>query len=78
LQNPDQFASYLVEHNLTAEQKPDIRNLVAKRIHKEITLSEPIDIHIRYFTCEADENLNLYFYKDIYNKDEASIETLFN
>lgn len=78
LQNPDQFASYLVEHNMTTEQKPDISSLVARRIHKEITLSEPIDIHIRYLTCEADENLNLYFYKDIYNKDEASIKTLFN
>ncbi len=78
LQNPDQFASYLVENNLDAEQKPDISNLIARRIHKEIILSEPIDIHIRYFTCEADENLNLYFYKDIYNRDEASIKTLFN
>ena len=78
LQNPDQFASYLVENNLDAEQKPDISNLIARKIHKEIILSEPIDIHIRYFTCEADENLNLYFYKDIYNRDEASIKTLFN
>ncbi len=78
LQDPDQFASYLVENNMGNEQKPDISNLIARRIHKEITLSEPIDIHIRYFTCEADENLNLYFYKDIYNRDEASIKSLFN
>ena len=78
LQNPDQFASYLVENNLDAEQKPDISNLIARRIHKEIILSEPIDIHIRYLTCEADDNLNLYFYKDIYNRDETSIQTLFN
>lgn len=78
LQNPEQFASYLVENNLGTEQRPDISNLLARRIHKEIILSEPIDIHIRYFTCEADENLNLYFYKDIYNRDEASIQTLFN
>jgi murein L,D-transpeptidase YcbB/YkuD len=78
LQNPDQFASYLVENNLSAEQKPDISNLVARRIHKNINLSEPIDIHVRYLTCEADENLNLYFYMDIYNKDEALMEKSFN
>jgi murein L,D-transpeptidase YcbB/YkuD len=78
LQDPDQFASYLVENWVNSEQKPDINNLVTKRIHKDIVLSEPIDIHIRYLTCEADENLNLYFYKDIYNRDETSIKLLFN
>jgi murein L,D-transpeptidase YcbB/YkuD len=77
LQYPDQFASYLVENNLHAEQKPDIMNLVTRRIHKEIILSDPIDIHIRYLTCEADENLNLYFYNDIYNRDDALIQSLF-
>ena len=77
LQDPDQFASYLVENNMGTEKKPDISNLLARRIHKEIILSEPLDIHIRYFTCEADENQNLYFYKDIYNRDEASIQALF-
>ena len=78
LQDPDQFATYLLENNLRAEQKPDISKLVARRIHKVINLSEPIDIHIRYLTCEADENLNIYFYRDIYNRDEASIKFLFN
>jgi len=78
LEDPDQLASYLVENNLGSEQKPDISNLIARRIHKDITLSKPIDIHIRYFTCEADENLNLYFYQDIYKRDDASIQTLFN
>jgi murein L,D-transpeptidase YcbB/YkuD len=78
LQNPDQLASYLVENDLSTEDKPDISNLITRRIHKEITLSEPIDIQIRYLTCEADENLNLYFYKDIYNKDKSSIQLLFN
>ncbi len=78
LQNPDQLASYLVENHMGSEQKPDISNLVSRRIHKEISLSEPIDIHIRYLTCEADEDLNLYFYTDIYNRDETSIQALFN
>ncbi len=78
LEHPDQLASYLVETHMGNEQKPDIRNLVTRRIHKEISLSEPVDIHIRYLTCEADDNLNLYFYKDIYNRDETSIQALFN
>ena len=78
LEHPDQLASYLVENHMGNEQKPDIRNLVTRRIHEEISLTEPIDIHIRYLTCEADDNLNLYFYKDIYNRDETSIQALFN
>ncbi|MFO7658030.1 MAG: L,D-transpeptidase family protein [Bacteroidales bacterium] len=78
LQNPDQLAMYLVDNNLHSDQKPDITQLIEKKIRKDIALTEPIDIHIRYLTCEADEELNLYFYKDIYNKDSKRIHSLFN
>ncbi|MBN2213910.1 MAG: L,D-transpeptidase family protein [Bacteroidales bacterium] len=78
LQHPDLFATYLVENNLHSEKKPDISKLVSRKIHKEIILSEPIEIQIRYLTCEADEDLNLYYYHDIYNRDGALINTLFN
>lgn len=78
LENPEQLASFLVEQNLKGEQKPDISNLIKNKINHEINLSEPIDIYIRYLTCETDEDLNLYFYKDIYNKDSKIIQSLFN
>ncbi|MBN2613545.1 MAG: L,D-transpeptidase family protein [Bacteroidales bacterium] len=78
LQHPDQLASYLVDNNLQSNQKPDIAKLIEKRINQDIALTEPIDIHIRYLTCEADDELNLYFYKDIYNKDSKLIHSLFN
>jgi murein L,D-transpeptidase YcbB/YkuD len=78
IQHPDQLAAYLLENNLHTEKKPDISKLVSSRIHQDITLSEPIDIHIRYLTCEADEDLNIYFYQDIYNRDGVQIQSLFN
>ena len=78
LQDPDQFADYLIKNNMNSAEKPDINDLVTSRMHKEITLSIPIPIHIRYYTCEADENLNIYFYKDIYGKDDQQIQSLFN
>ncbi len=78
LQNPDQLATYLVDNNVDGNQKPDISKLMASKTHQEISLSEPIDIYIRYLTCEADDHLNLYFYKDIYNKDSKLIQSLFN
>ncbi len=78
IQHPDQLAAYLLDNNLHSEKKPDISKLVSRRIHQNIILSEPIDIHIRYLTCEADEDLNIYFYQDIYNRDGALMQSLFN
>lgn len=78
LQHPDQLAAYLLENNLHSEKKPDISKLVSGRIHQDIILSEPIDIHIRYLTCEADEDLNIHYYQDIYNRDDALMQSLFN
>lgn len=78
IQHPDQLAAYLLENNLHSEKKPDISKLVSRRIHQDINLSEPIDIHIRYLTCEADEDLNIYFYEDIYNRDGTQMQSLFN
>lgn len=78
LQNPEQFAEYLINENPGNHKNIYIKSLLAKGIHSEIELTEPLDIHIRYLTCEADELNNIYFYNDIYAKDDAQIEILFN
>jgi murein L,D-transpeptidase YcbB/YkuD len=78
LQDPDQFANYLLDNNLFGKDKPNINSLLHSKTSQEIRLSEPVEIHIRYLTCEADNNQTIYFYKDIYNKDTELIETLFS
>ena len=78
LQNPEQFAEYLINENPGNHKNIYIKSLLGKGIHSEIELTEPLDIHIRYLTCEADELNNIYFYNDIYAKDDAQIEILFN
>ena len=69
LEDPKKLADYLIENNLSGEDKPNINTILNKKEEKEIELSEPLDIYIRYLTVEADENLNIFFYKDIYGKD---------
>ncbi len=78
LQNPEKFAQYLIENYHTGENTPDIHSLLSIHENREIELSEPVNIHIRYFTVEADENLNIHFYKDIYGKDKESIIAMMN
>jgi len=52
--------------------------LLKNEIHEELDLQKPLDIYIKYLTCSADEQLNLYFYDDIYNKDKTEISNLLN
>jgi L,D-transpeptidase YcbB len=78
LENPEIFAEYLARDNISDQQNDSIFNLLKNGVHEEINLQEPLDVYIRYLTCSADEQLNLYFYNDIYNKDAAQIDSLFN
>lgn len=77
IKDPYRFAEYLINNNISEEVKPDIKNLLAQKENHAIELSKPMDIYIRYYTCEADEKNNIYFYKDIYNKDDVLTASLF-
>jgi murein L,D-transpeptidase YcbB/YkuD len=78
LQNPDQLAEYIIEKNFDNKENLNIKRLLEKGIHKEIEIDNPLNIYVRYLTCEADEQNNIYFFNDIYNKDSKQIEILFN
>ena len=78
LEDPEIFAEYLACNNTSDQQKDSISNLLKNGIHEEIYLQQPLNVYIRYLTCSADEQLNLYFYNDIYDKDEAWIDSLIN
>ena len=78
LQNPEKFAEYLIHENYNSDDDIYIKSLLARGERREIELSDPLEIHIRYLTCEADEQNNIHFYNDIYSKDSKQIELLFN
>ncbi len=78
LQNPDQLAEYIMGKNHTGNENLSIKTLLEKGIHKEIELDNPLNIYVRYITCEGDELGNIYFYNDIYGQDDKQIELLFN
>lgn len=76
LENPLDLAHYLLEseNNISSDSLMVIMN---KHIQKQINLSEPVPVFVRYITCEADNKANITFYKDIYSKDEKLKNQLF-
>ncbi len=77
LENPLDFADHLLTHIDTENFYKTIKPLVKSKKTKEIRFTEPIDIHIRYYTCEVDENNRIYFFDDIYDKDGVLSDQLF-
>jgi murein L,D-transpeptidase YcbB/YkuD len=78
LQNPEQLAEYIIDNKCKDKKNLNIKTLLERGIHKEIEIDNPLNIHVRYLTCEADEQNNIHFYEDIYSKDSGQIEMLFN
>ena len=77
LQNPELFAKYLVEKHYKNEEKISIDNVLKTGERTTISLDDPLDVHIRYYTCAADENLDIHFYYDVYQKDKEEIDRMF-
>jgi murein L,D-transpeptidase YcbB/YkuD len=78
VQNPVTLAGYLLNVDHSSYKQEDIESLISKGQNRHIALKQRVPVHIRYFTCEADNNGNVYFYRDVYNKDEALKEKLFD
>ncbi len=73
VQNPDMLAEYLIREFSKENENIDVSELIQNGISREITLDQPVDIYIRYITCEADDNKHVFFYKDIYRLDEKEL-----
>ena len=78
LDQPEQFADYLLSEIVKREDVPPVNQFIRNGQTHEIQLEHPVDIAIRYLTCEADEHDNLIFLKDIYQKDQPIIEQILN
>jgi murein L,D-transpeptidase YcbB/YkuD len=74
LQNPEKLAEYLV--NIVQSDSTNIGGMISRGIRREFNLAMAVPIHISYITCDADDQGNLYFYRDIYGIDEKELAEL--
>jgi len=76
LENPDRLAQYLTD-KYSNQGNHDIENLISEQEREEIELSEKVKIHIQYITCTSNENFEMRFLDDVYNKDLDEIKAIF-
>jgi murein L,D-transpeptidase YcbB/YkuD len=76
VQHPEILADYLVKEFSLQNHDMDIISIMNKGIRMEITLNTPVDLYIHYITCEADEDLNIFFYNDVYGFDIEELKKL--
>jgi murein L,D-transpeptidase YcbB/YkuD len=73
LENPIDFAAELLyEEGWTREQ---VDTQLESSETRSVALSQPLPVVITYLTTAVDEAGTVYFYRDIYNRDEAAFTT---
>jgi murein L,D-transpeptidase YcbB/YkuD len=77
IQEPGEFAKSLLklEPNPLADS---VDNWLTGDTREKVDFAEPIPLFVRYLTCEANENGQITFYQDIYDKDKKMKQALFN
>jgi murein L,D-transpeptidase YcbB/YkuD len=75
IHKPIELAKYLLRGNpnWTREQ---ILAAIEKGVEQRVDLSEPIPVHLLYWTAWVDENGSIQFRKDIYGRDKLLDEAL--
>lgn len=76
LENPDKLAQYLSD-NYYNQENLNFKKLISNQKRQEIELSEKVNIYIQYITCTGDENNDMVFYNDIYDRDSEEIKVIF-
>lgn len=77
LHGPEKFAEYLLESDNQKAYIDTFRMFIEKGKRRHIPLNTKLPIQIRYITCEGDTAGNLYFYHDIYRRDESLKQRFF-
>jgi len=70
INEPLKFADVILKADKNKYSAEDLREMIVQRQNRHVKLNDPKPVIIRYFTAEADENGNIYLFKDIYNKDQ--------
>jgi murein L,D-transpeptidase YcbB/YkuD len=77
IEKAKQLAERIITNSKLNYSIDSLHSDLKNKIRKKVSLSTPISIHIRYFTCEANSN-GIIFYEDVYGLDEKMKESLKN
>ncbi len=75
LEKPLQLADYLLGRDPKWRQA-DIRGLIESGQQKTLNLTEPVTVHLQYWTAWADAQGIVHFREDIYNRDSSVVSAL--
>lgn len=76
VQNPQELAQMILNTNKKEVENLDIHKIINSKQRRDIRLDEPVSIFIRYYTCTADSEGNIYYHPDIYSRDRKEIQEI--
>jgi murein L,D-transpeptidase YcbB/YkuD len=77
VENPEKLAQMIISEHCFNQENFSIENILSSKKQRAIKIDEPVPIYIKYYTCTADSNGNIYFHPDIYSYDNEAIQQLF-
>ncbi|TGE23588.1 L,D-transpeptidase scaffold domain-containing protein [Hymenobacter metallicola] len=76
VEKPLALAAYLLKRENQQAALPVVQRSIAQRDKCRFDLAQGLPIHIRYYTCEAEQG-RLRFFSDVYCQDEPVLAALF-
>ena len=74
VQNPLHFAAVLLNDEKWNQEK--IKEVLDQKKEKVVHLKKPLDVLLLYWTCGFMENGDIFFIKDVYNRDQRILAGL--
>lgn len=71
------FAKFLIRDDEKHYPLDSLKMDLLKEEQKYVYIKHPIPIYINYFTTEVDDNDELFFFIDVYKKDEKMLKSLY-
>lgn len=76
LERPEEMARWVLRAGNSADSIDGIDNAWATRQNARFNLENPVPVYMTYFTVEVDDDGDVVFHEDIYNRDQPVIQAL--
>ena len=77
VQDPFLLAEYLLQRDEHVMNRDSLDSFVVRQERKVVTLQQNVPVYVAYYTCEADKDYNMYFFKDVYGRNTPYLEGMF-
>ena len=71
LHKPMDFADYLLKVDSNSYTVDSVQTHIDNKNSRKMRFKKPLPIYVRYYTCEADSDGNIYYFRDVYKLDEV-------